>query len=454
MASGLIGQTEALGQTMSTVDVIVIGAGLAGLSAARCLKERGASVTVLEARSRVGGRARTERLPSGHVVDHGAQFLSDDHKRLAALVDEVGLTRVARDKAGRHLYCAPAATPRFAADGQLPLSFWAKLDAMQMHWRINRHQETVRGAGMAARDTRTAAQYLRDLAFTDEAYRFLAGFVEGELCTPIATFSAQELIEQAVSVGGRQGEADSAQWFLAEGTGPLADHLAGILGASVVLNAPVTRVHQDADGIAVDTGHVTRRAKSLIVTTPPQLYASIGIMPHLPGDRQRVIAGYQRGSVIKTVLVFGNPWWRERGLSGSFLSPGALCNAGLDASLPDGRAGTLVLFSTSASGRRLGQTTSEPKRIEQVLASLRSIVGSEIPSPIAGRSIDWTTDPWSLGGYASRRGLGGWTAAPDLFASVGNIHFAGTETATEWRSFMEGALQSAERAADAVLATA
>ncbi|MDN3624071.1 FAD-dependent oxidoreductase [Methylobacterium isbiliense] len=103
MASGLIGQTEALGQTMSIVDVVVIGAGLAGLSAARCLKDRGASVTVLEARSRVGGRARTERLPSGHAVDHGAQFLSDDHKRLAALVAEVGLTRVARDKAGRHL---------------------------------------------------------------------------------------------------------------------------------------------------------------------------------------------------------------------------------------------------------------------------------------------------------------------------------------------------------------
>ena len=178
----------------------------------------------------------------------------------------------------------------------------------------------------------------------------------------------------------------------------------------------------------------------------------MGILPHLPENRQRVIAKYQPGSVIKTVLIFEKPWWREERLSGSLLSPGAICNAGLDATQPDGRTGTLVLFSTSASGRRLGQTTHEPDRIEKVLEWLRSVAGPSVPIPIAARSIDWNAEPWSLGGYASRRGLGGWTEAPDIFAPVRNIHFAGTETATEWRSFMEGALQSAERAVDAILA--
>jgi len=437
---------------MSTVDVIVIGAGLAGLSAARRLKERGASVIVLEARPRIGGRVQTERLPTGHVVDHGAQFLSDDHKRLSALVDEVGLTRVARGTTGQYAYfSSPTARPALAEDGQLPLSLWARLDGLQLYWRIGRHQKCVRQADRASWDTRTAAAYIRELAFTDEAYRFLAGFLEGELCIPMDALSACELIEQASSVGGRQGEADSAQWFLAEGTGPLADHLAGILGASVVLNAPVKRVHHDADGVTVETVHTTYRARHLIVTAPPQLYGALGILPHLPENRQRVIARYQPGSVIKTVLVFEQPWWHEQGLPGSLLSPGAICSAGLDASPPDGRTGTLVLFSTSASGRCLGQTTHEPDRIEKVLEWLRSLAGPNVPAPIAARSVDWNADPWSLGGYASRRGLGGWTEAPGLFAPVGNIHFAGTETATEWRSFMEGALQSAERAVDALL---
>lgn len=438
---------------MSIVDVLVIGAGLAGLSAAQRLKSRGASVTVLEARPRIGGRVLTERLQTGHVIDHGAQFLSDDHKRLSVLVDEAGLTRVARSKAGQYAYfSSPAAKPALSEDGQLPLSFWPKLDALQMYWRIGRHQARVGKANRESWDSRSAAHYLRELAFTDEAYGFLAGFIEGELCAPIDTFSARELIEQAASVGGRKGEADSAQWFLAEGTGPLADHLAGILGASLVLHTPVTRVYQDADGVTVETAQTTYRARHLIVTAPPQLYGTMGILPHLPENRQRVIAGYQPGSVIKAVLVFEKPWWREQGLSGSLLSPGAICNAGLDASPPDGRAGTLVLFSTSASGRRLGQKTNEPDRIETVLEWLRSVAGQNVPAPIAARSIDWTTDTWSLGGYASRRGLGGWTEAPDLFAPVGNIHFAGTETATEWRSFMEGALQSAERAVDVLLA--
>ncbi len=440
---------------MSTMDVIVIGAGLAGLSAARRLKERGASVTVVEARARIGGRVHTERLQSGHVVDHGAQFLSDAHRRLSALVDEVGLTRVARGKAGQYAYFrSPAAKPAMSEDGQLPLSLWAELDALQMYWRIGRHQKSSGQANRALWDTLTAAKYLRELAFTHEAYDFLAGFLEGELCAAIDTVSARELIEQAASVGGRQGEADSAQWFLAEGTGPLADHLAGSLGASLVLNAPVMRVNQDTDRVTVKTAHTDYRARHLIVTAPPQLYGAMGILPHLPENRQRVIAGYQPGSVIKTALVFEKPWWREQGLSGSLLSPGAICNAGLDASPPDGRAGTLVLFSTSASGRRLGQTTSESDRIEKVIEWLRSVAGPNVPAPIAGRSVDWNADPWSLGGYASRRGLGGWAAGADLFAPVGNIHFAGTETAIEWRSFMEGALQSAERAADAILATA
>lgn len=440
---------------MPIVDVIVIGAGLAGLSAARRIKGRGASAAVLEARPRIGGRVHTERLQSGHVVDHGAQFLSDGHKRLSALVDEVGLTRVARGKDGRDAYFnSPAAKPVFVEDGRLPLSLWARLDALQMYWRIGRHQKHVRIAPEASWESQTASQYLRELAFTDEAYRLLAGFLEGALCAALDMLSARELIEQAASAGGRQGEADSAQWFLVEGTGPLAHHLAGILGASVVLNAPVTRVHQDANSVTVETAHTTYRARHLIVTAPPQLYGTMGILPHLPKNRQAVIAGYQLGSVIKTVLVFEKPFWREQGLSGSFLNPGGICSAGLDASPPDGGAGTLVVFSTSASGRRLGQTTHEPDRIEKVLEWLRSVAGPNVPAPIAARSIDWNADPWSLGGYASRRGQGGWTEAPDLFAPVGNIHFAGTETANEWRSFMEGALQSAERAAHAVLATA
>ncbi len=445
---------------MTTVDVIVIGAGLAGLSAARRLKERGASVIVLEARWRVGGRVQSERLgaghsaAAGHVIDLGAQFIGDAHTRVSALVDEVGLTRVPRNKRGNTVYLSSAdAEPVLVRGDDLPLSFLCKLDVMQMDWRIGRRLEALRRADATALDGMTAARYLRQLAFTDEAYRFMAGFIEGEFCAPVEGFSVQELFEQAAAVGGRKGEADSAGWFLAEGTGPLAQHLADRLGGSIVLNAPVTRVEQGKGRVTVATAMATYHAGSLIVATPPQLYGTIGLLPLMPEHRRQVIEAYQPGSVIKTVLVFEAPWWRHRGFSGSLLSPGGICNAALDASTPNAGAGVLVLFSTAASGHRLGQKKAEDERIACVLDWLSVVNGAAIPMPIASRSVDWNADRWSLGGYASRRGPGGWSAAPDLFASIGHIHFAGTETATEWRSFMEGALQSAESAADAILVT-
>ena len=125
---------------MSSVDVIVIGAGLAGLSAAQRLKERGASVRLLEARSRVGGRAQSERLETGRfqgagqVIDLGAQFIGDAHVRLSALVDEVGLTRVPRNSQGKNVYvCSTEAKHVVVSGDDLPLSGFGKLDAMQIN---------------------------------------------------------------------------------------------------------------------------------------------------------------------------------------------------------------------------------------------------------------------------------------------------------------------------------
>ena len=84
---------------------------------------------------------------------------------------------------------------------------------------------------------------------------------------------------------------------------------------------------------------------------------------------------------------------------------------------------------------------------------VRRSFGGDVPALMTGRSVDWSADPDSLGGYASRRAPGGWADAPDLFKSLGRLHFAGTETAGHWRSFMEGAIESGLRAAKDVRAS-
>jgi monoamine oxidase len=280
---------------------------------------------------------------------------------------------------------------------------------------------------------------------------FLAGFIEGELCAPLDEISAYELLDQSASVGGFDGERASADWYLAEGMAPVADHLASAIGSDLILNAAVTETELHPEWVSVSAGAGTYRARNLVVAVPPQLYEKLGFLQFLPAEHRSVLSTYKRGEVIKTILVFERPWWRDRGLSGDILSPGGVFNAALDGSPADGGLGVLVLFATAATAKRLSQMGAEADRISKAIDWLKSLSGWPVPPLIAARSVDWNADAWSLGGYASRRSIGGWSAAPDLYASSQRLHFAGSETATEWRSFMEGALQSAERAADAVL---
>ena len=431
-------------------DVIVVGGGLAGLATAHQLQRQGAAVVLLEARSRVGGRVHTQVLETGQAIDLGAQFIGDAQRRISSLVDEVGLTRVPPHEQADHLYFRPDnGQPVRVAGDALPLPLLSQIDAFFATRRFDRslldHRDQV-----ARLDNLPASALVRAFTCTQAAEAFLSGFAEGEMCVPLDEISAFELLSQAASIGGRDAEARSMQWFLAEGAEPLAHHLRARLGRSVVLDAPVQRVEVQADRVRVETPGGTRTAAQLVVAVPPQLYERLGLLPWLPEAHARVLRGYKHGHVVKTLLAFDRPWWRALGLSGRIQDAGGLFNAVVDASPADGRLGLLVLFSTAGSGRRLRATATETGRIERALEWLRTSGAATIPPLRAARSVDWTADPWSMGGYASHRAPGGWQEAPALFASRGRIHFAGTETATAWRSFMEGALESAERAAGAV----
>ncbi|MFN9726529.1 flavin monoamine oxidase family protein [Acidovorax sp.] len=433
-------------------DAIVIGGGLAGLSSARRLKEAGASVVVLEARGRIGGRVHSQRLNTGQTIDLGAQFIGDSQRRISALVDEVGLTRVSPHTIGDNVFLmSPDAEPVLKRGDGLPLSLFGRLDALIAMWRLDRMLRSFR-TNVERLDGLVASKFLREMTFTRQAADFLAAYTEGEMCASLHDFSAYELLDQLASTSGADGEKSSAQWYLAEGTEALAHHLAARLGDALVLNAPVTNIQRHGEWVTADSTTGVYRARHLIVAVPPQLYKDVGLLGLLTEKRRKVIAGYMHGKVIKTILVFESPWWRDLGASGRVLSPDSIFNSTIDSSPANGSVGILVLFSTAASAIHLGRMAAEGDRIAKAVAWLRTLSDRSIPEPIAARSIDWNADSYSLGGYASHRGMGSWGLVPDLFAPVHRVHFAGTETAAEWRSFMEGALQSAERAADEVLA--
>ena len=436
-----------------TLDAIVIGGGLAGLSAARRLKNQGASVLVLEARNRIGGRISTEVLPNGQPIDLGAQFVCDAQRRISELVDEVGLTRVQPHVTGDHLFISSNKTTpvRFSEDA-MPLPLFGKLDMLIANWRFERVLHDFRN-DISRLDAISASTFLRRLTQNNVTESFISGLIEAEYCVSLDEISAYELLEQVSSMGGLSGLSNSDQWFLSEGTKPLAEHLRTGLGGSSLLNSPAQSIEIKGDRATVETTRGRYSAKHIIVAVPPQLYDKLGLLNVIPPKRSRVLAAYRLGKVIKTLLVFDTPWWRAKGLSGRIQQTGSFFNSAVDCSPPGGRVGILAIFSTSRSARNLGMNHPESVRIRLSMEWLRQVTNTTIPSAIAARSVDWSADPWSLGGYASVRPLGGWLAVPQLFAPVGKIHFAGTETATEWRSYMEGALESGERAAQSILSS-
>ncbi len=435
-------------------DVLIVGGGLAGLSAARQLTAAGRSAAVLEARGRTGGRSHTHRLADGRAIDLGAQLIGDVQTRVSALVDEIGLTRVAPHAEGDVLHVpSPGGPSRRLGSDRDAFGVLGQLDLLQAGVRSAAKMRKLTSTDVGDLDGVTAAEYLRRLTFGGSSYEFLVRTIEDNMCVPLDEISAHEALEAVSTAGGLEGIAASEQWFLAEGTQPIADHLESLLASPVVYNAPVERLDLADDGVVVVAGATTYRAGHAVVAVPPQLYSSLGLIDLLDDNRQRALARWVQADVVKTVLVFDRPFWRRDGLSGVFHTPGGFANSTMDCSPADADAGILVLFSTSSTARRVQDVADEEERMTLAVAWLRELLGDNVPSPVAGRSINWSGDPWSLGGYFSHRGIGGWASTPDLFTPVGPLHFAGTETADEWRGFMEGALQSGERAAAEILAT-
>lgn len=433
-----------------SADVIVIGAGLAGLSATRRLRERGASVIQLEARDRAGGRVRSQRLGGGEVIDLGAQFMGDAQMHVTALADESGSRRASAAVRGDVLYLtADEAAPRRGSPDALPLPMIDRLDASQAYWRLERSISSLAREDLARLDRIDAAAFIRERTFLDPAFRAIGGYMEGELCTPLADVSAYELLEQGASIGGLTGEGASAQWFLADGAEGMTRYLAEAAGSSLILNAPVSRVTQYTGSVTVTAATGLYRAARVIIAVPPQLYGEIGVLEDLPGSWRTALVGWRLGAVVKTILVFEEPWWRRSGLSGAIVGAGGMFTAAVDATGEDG-PGVLIVFSTARSARALGRLPDETARIAAAMRWFTHVHGPGVPEPRDARSINWSADPFSLGGYASRRGIGGWSTAPDLFTPNGRLHFAGTETANRWRSFMDGAIQSGLRAADEI----
>jgi monoamine oxidase len=442
------------------VEVVIVGAGLAGLCAARDLVRAGHSCVVLEARDRVGGRTLSQSL-NGEMIDLGGQWIGPTQDRLAALARELGVATFPQFHTGRKLMSWNGNLTGY--DGDLPKFSWlTQLELLRTDqrwkrmvreippdapWRAPRAHEWdgMTLESWKLRHVRTAGARL----FIDVVTRAVLTSEPRDVSFLffLSYLRWGQGLENLISIAN-----GAQQDRFVGGAQQLSERLAEPLGPRLVLNCPVRSIEQSTEGVVVRGERATYRARAVIVAVPPLLAGRIHYTAALPSTRDQLTARMPMGSVIKYVAAYERPFWREAGLSGEVVSDTGITVTTFDDSSADGSHAALVTFSDAAAGRQWTDRTPEERRAA-VLTEFVRFFGPQAAKPIDFVEKNWNDDPWSGGCYGGVPTPGTLTAFGEaLRAPCGRIHWSGTETATEWMGYLDGAIQSGVRAAAEVIA--
>jgi monoamine oxidase len=441
------------------LDAIVIGGGLSGLAAAHRLHAAGKRVRVLEARDRVGGRTWTVDFVGG-PVDLGGQWIGPGQERVLALCRELDLHWYEQYQVGEKLLDYDGEIRRYR--GYLPkLPLFALAELGIALGRIERAARRVprdapwRARDAAALDGMDVATWLSKRTFTHAARTTLRIATEAIFAAhprEISLLYFLQYIHCSDGIERLTRITDGAQnWKIEGGAQQLSTRLAERLGAALRVGEPVLAVTQDDSGVTVRTAVGTHRAARVIVATAPGLAATIDFAPALPSNRLELQQHMRMGRVIKALLAYDLPFWRSLGLSGEAISEGLAVRMVFDACGAQHSApARLVAFVLGDQAERLSKVSPTIRR-EVITADLVRLFGPDAARPIGYLECNWAEEPWSAGCYVGLLEPGRLCElGPALRSVVGRIHFAGTEAATRWAGYMEGAIESGERAAGEV----
>ncbi|MGW4059407.1 flavin monoamine oxidase family protein [Amycolatopsis sp. NPDC004747] len=452
---------------MRRTDVVVVGAGLAGLTTARALTAAGRDVVVLEARDRVGGRTVNHDLGDGRVVEAGGQFVGPTQDHVLALAKQVGVGTFPAYDRGDAVYVSGTRTRRYGGDippdllalpdlgvamrridqlvGEIPLDApWRAPKARQ--WDGMTFEGWIRRttAGSGALDlvnVLLGSAYGGSAADASLLYSlwYVAAF--GNEVTP-------GTLQRGFAVAGGAQESR-----FAGGSQLISTRVAEELDGRVVLGAPVRAIEQDGSEVIVKSDVDTWRARHVVVAVPPVLATRIDWRPLLPPQQDALFSRMTFGALMKCEAVYPEPFWRADGLSGQgvFRRGSTICSM-FDNTPPDGGPGVLMGF---LGGPQWHAWAARPPRERRaaVLRAFATVAGKDALRPVDYFEQDWTGEEWTRGGPTSvvgpgvLTGLGHWRDRP-----FGRVHWAGAEHADHWNGYMDGAVRSGETAARAVLA--
>jgi monoamine oxidase len=445
----------------ATCDVAVAGAGVAGLVAAHDLRAAGLDVLVLEARDRVGGRTFGEPIPgTDQLIEMGGQWVGPTQDRVLALIAELGLSTYPTYDTGRHTVEFGGSLRRYR--GRIPwLGALTLADLGLSQLRLDRAArrlpaEPWTAANADGLDRQTFDDWLNRRVRTDGGRRFFRIITESVFAAEPEDMSALWALFYIGAAGGLDPLINTTggaqQDRVIGGTYRICQELAATMPDVVQLNTPVTAVDWSADPVRITAGGSTVRARRLVLAVPPPLAARIDYTPGLPDQRRALLAELPMGSVIKVNVVYEEPFWRADGLSGQANSDVRALNTVFDNVPFGGGPGVLVGFFEGAHARAAARLTPGERR-RVALDDLTAYFGPRAAKPIAFLERDWCAEEWSRGCYGAFATPGTLSRfGPALRAPMGPIHHAGTETATRWAGYLDGAVQSGQRAASEVIA--
>ncbi len=449
-------------------DVVVIGAGLAGLSAARAVRAAGRSVIVLEARDRVGGRCYSRSLGPGasDVANMGATFVGPTQTQTLGLMSELGISKFPVYADGKLLYYQNGkATPYTGvippdsdptAVTELATKTLPAIDQMAQTVPLDAPYKALNAR---AWDSMTVQTWADQNIISADARSLFALAVEAILSVEPRDVSFLYFLFYVHSAGNSEvlianaGTGGAQDFRVSGGTQGIAVAAAKQLGGGrVLLSQPVRRIAQHAKGVKVFTDHTSVSARRAIVAIPPHLAGRIFYEPGMPAVREQFTQRVPIGSLIKTIAVYDTPFWRAQGLNGQVTSDEGPVKVMFDASPASGTPGVLLGFIDGDDARALDDA-SDAHRATAALQSYANYFGERARAPKQYFDEVWAKEVYTGGcpvGITPPGVLTEYGSA--LRAPIGRIHWAGTETATVWVGYMDGAIQSGKRAADEVLA--